>query len=70
VTDRSDGTVGKPLDEEPEYDEAAIRRMTPGERIGLVWELTVKEWQRRDPEWRESRMRRDIVRVIRPNEPS
>jgi dolichyl-phosphate-mannose--protein O-mannosyl transferase len=65
VTDRSQWTVKKyKLGEEPEYD-PAILQMTAGQRIELVWELTKTAWQFHDPEFRESRLRRDVVRVIR-----
>jgi hypothetical protein len=39
--------------------------MTPGERIDLVWELTKTAWRFHDPNFRESRLRRDVVRVVR-----
>jgi hypothetical protein len=52
------------LGEEPDIDEAIVR-MTPGERIELVWELTKNAWSFKEPGWRESRLRRDVVRVIR-----
>jgi hypothetical protein len=65
VTDRSQWTVRKyKLGEEPEYDAATIA-MTHGERIDLVWELTRTQWAMKDPTFRESRLRRDVVRVIR-----
>jgi uncharacterized cupredoxin-like copper-binding protein len=51
--------------EEPKYDED-IMKMTPGERIEMVWELTKKEWALKEPGWQESGMRRDVIRVIRP----
>ena len=65
MADRSNWTVKKyKLGEEPEYDDA-IMRMTPGERIDMVWELTKTAWAFKEPGWRESRLRRDVVRVIR-----
>jgi len=51
---------------EDEDEQIDWKSMTPGERIDAVWGLTVKEWRRRDPEFRESRLRKDIVVVIRP----
>jgi hypothetical protein len=40
--------------------------MTIGERIDLVWEITKTAWQFYDPEFRESRLRRDVGVVVRP----
>jgi hypothetical protein len=39
--------------------------MTPGERIDFVWELTKTAWTFHDPNFRESRLQRHVVRVIR-----
>ena len=65
MTDRSNWTVKKyKLGEEPEYDDATMR-LTPGERIEMVWELTKNAWAFKEPGFRESRLRRDVVRVIR-----
>lgn len=65
VTERSHSTVRKyKLGEEPEYD-PAIMELTPGERIDMVWEITKTAWAFYDPEFRESRLQRDVVRVIR-----
>lgn len=52
------------LGEEPEFDEATLQ-MTHGQRIDLVWELTKTQWPLKEPGWRESRLQRDVVRVIR-----
>lgn len=65
MVDRSNLRVRKyQLGEEPEYDDATIR-MTHGERIDMVWEITKTAWQFHDPEFHESRLQRDVVRVIR-----
>jgi hypothetical protein len=65
MTDRSNWPVRKyRLGEEPRIDEETAR-MTPGERISLVWEITKTAWAFKEPGWRESRLRRDIGRVIR-----
>ena len=65
MADRSNWTVKKyKLGEEPEYDEA-IMRLTHGERIDMVWEITKNAWAFKEPGWRESAFRRDVVRVIR-----
>jgi hypothetical protein len=65
VVDRSHWTVKKyKLGEEPEYDEATMR-LTHGERIEMVWEITKSAWAFKDPNFRESELRRDVARVIR-----
>jgi hypothetical protein len=52
------------MGEEPRIDEETLR-MTPGERIALAWKITKDIWPLKEPGWRESRLRRDVVRVIR-----
>jgi hypothetical protein len=52
------------LGEEPEFDDWTLSS-THGERIDLVWELTATQWAMKEPGWRESRLRRDVARVIR-----
>lgn len=52
------------LGEEPEYDEFIIS-MTHGARMELVWELTKNAWSFKEPGWSESRLRRDVARVVR-----
>ncbi len=52
------------LGEEPEFDEATLA-MTHGERIDMVWEITKTAWAFKEPGFRESRLRRDVARVIR-----
>jgi hypothetical protein len=65
VVDRSRWTVKKyKLGEEPEYDEATMR-LTHGERIEMVWEITKNAWAFKDPNFREFEFRRDVARVIR-----
>ncbi|MEO8383055.1 MAG: hypothetical protein ABI779_25585 [Acidobacteriota bacterium] len=65
MTDRSHWRVRKyKLGDEPEFDEATLQ-MTHGERIDLVWEITKSAWSFKDPSFRESRLRRDVARVIR-----
>lgn len=39
--------------------------LTPAERIALVWPLTVEAWTFKDGRFDESRLRRDVVRVVR-----
>jgi hypothetical protein len=40
-------------------------RLTPAERVALVWPLTVEAWTFKDGRFDESRLRRDVVRVVR-----
>jgi hypothetical protein len=44
---------------------ARIQRMTPGERMELVWKLTLQAWRYEEGD-EEPRMRRDVGRIIRP----
>ena len=46
---------------EEELDRDAIMRLTPGQRMEMVWTLTKKAWGITE----ETPLRRDIVRVIR-----
>jgi hypothetical protein len=65
MADRRNMTVRKyKLGEEPRID-PEIAALTPGERIDMVWELTKVAWAFKEPGWRESRLRRDVVRVVR-----
>jgi hypothetical protein len=65
MADRRNMTVRKyKLGEEPEFDEA-ILAMTHGERIDMVWEITKTAWAFKEPGFHESRLRRDVARVIR-----
>lgn len=65
MTERRKITVRKyKMGEEPAVDEATIA-MTHGQRIEMVWELTKTQWALKEPGFRESRLRRDVVRVIR-----
>lgn len=64
VTDRSHWPTRKlRLEDEDRYDDTAT--LTPGERIEMVWEITKSAWAFKDPSFHESRLRRDIARVIR-----
>ena len=48
--------------EGPERD---YLRMTPGERMSIVWQLTVDRWAFKGEPLDESRLPRHVVRVIR-----
>jgi hypothetical protein len=64
MTDRRNMPVRKyKLGEEPEYDPYTMA-MTTGQRIEMVWEITKTAWTFKDPSFRESRLRRDVARVI------
>jgi hypothetical protein len=39
--------------------------LSPAARVALVWPLTVQAWQFKEPAFRESRLRRDVVRTLR-----
>ncbi|HEY8165146.1 MAG TPA: hypothetical protein VIF83_06275 [Gemmatimonadaceae bacterium] len=43
----------------------AVARLTPGERVKMVWQLTREAWTFKDGRWDEPRLRRDVGRVIR-----
>lgn len=45
---------------DPEYS-----RMTAEERLAMVWSLTVQAWMFKEGRLDESRLRRDVVRVVR-----
>ena len=63
MTDRSNWPVRKfKLGEEEEDDYSCF---TPSERVAMVWEATKDAWAFKDPSWRESEFRRDVVRIIR-----
>lgn len=42
-----------------------VRRLAPGERVAMVWQLTAQAWTFKDGHWDESRLRRDVVRTVR-----
>jgi hypothetical protein len=43
----------------------AVRDMTPGERMAMVWTLSVQAWQFKEPAGDEPRLRRHVVRIVR-----
>jgi hypothetical protein len=45
--------------------DAAVGRMTPAERVAMVWPLSVQAWQFKEPGGDEPRLRRHVVRVVR-----
>jgi hypothetical protein len=42
-----------------------LAALTPGERMSMVWPLTVQAWQFKEPTADEPRLRRHVVRVVR-----
>jgi hypothetical protein len=42
-----------------------LRLLTPGERVSMVWQLTLQTWAFKEDLASEPRLRRDVVRVIR-----
>jgi hypothetical protein len=64
VHDRSQYPVRKgSLLDEPRDE--ALARLSPAERVSMVWQLTIQAWQFKEPTFREPRLRRDVVRIIR-----
>lgn len=53
------------IGEEPVVD-ADVARMTPGERVSLVWEITKSVWAWKTGTLEEPVFRRDVAHVIRP----
>jgi hypothetical protein len=53
------------MGDDPEFDEE-VRRMTPGQRVALTWEISRAVWMRETGSVDEPVFRRDVVRVIRP----
>ncbi len=48
---------------EPEDD--AVLRLSPSERVAMVWPITVQAWAFKTGVLDEPRLRRDVGRVIR-----
>jgi hypothetical protein len=45
-------------------DDPYVDRLTPGERMALVWPLTLQAWGFKEGAAGEPRVRRDVVRVV------
>jgi len=43
-----------------------VLAMTPAQRVEMIWQLTVDAWALSGIDITKHRMRRDVVRVIRP----
>jgi hypothetical protein len=46
-------------------DNSEVLRMSPGERMSMIWQLTLQAWAFKEGLQGEPRLRRDVVRVIR-----
>jgi len=64
MTDRSQWPARK-IRLQDDDDRSDVAHLTPSERVAMVWEITKTAWAFKDPSFRESRLRRDIGRVIR-----
>ena len=62
--DRSTYPTRKLLLGQPE-DDRYYAMLTPGERMSMVWQLTLQAWAFKEDLRNEPRLRRDVVRVIR-----
>jgi hypothetical protein len=66
--DRSEYPVRKIRLEDEGKDED-VKALTPAERVGMVWELTLQAWAFKEGRLDEDepRLRRDVVRILRPD---
>jgi hypothetical protein len=62
--DRSTYPTRKLLLGQPE-DDRDYAMLRPGERMSMVWQLTLQAWAFKEDLRNEPRLRRDVVRVIR-----
>ena len=44
---------------------AGVGHVTPGERLAMVWQLTLQAWMFKEGLLDEPRLRRDVVRTLR-----
>lgn len=51
------------LSEEGRDDD--VRRLTPSERVAMMWQLALQAWMFKEGLVDEPRLRRDVVRVVR-----
>jgi hypothetical protein len=64
ASDRSSYRVRK-LHLREEGGDDDVRRLTPSERVAMVWQLTLQAWAFKEGRWVEPRLRRDLVRTVR-----
>ena len=48
-----------------EEDDEYLRGLEPGERMAMVWQLTLQAWAFMEGLVDEPRLRRDVVRIVR-----
>lgn len=48
-----------------EPKDETVAKLSPSERVAMVWTLSVQAWQFKEPAFHESRLRRDVVRTQR-----
>jgi hypothetical protein len=46
-------------------DESHVRSLSPGERMSMVWQLTLQAWAFKEGLAHEPRLQRDVVRIVR-----
>ncbi|MBK7644226.1 MAG: hypothetical protein IPJ19_14480 [Planctomycetes bacterium] len=46
-------------------DESDVRSLSPGERMSMVWQLTLQAWAFKEGLAHEPRLQRDVGRVVR-----
>ena len=63
-TDRASMPTRK-LRLDQEGSDEDVGRLTPEERIAMVWPLTIQAYTFKDGRWDEQRLRRDVGRVVR-----
>jgi hypothetical protein len=51
------------LEDEDKHDDMA--HLTASQRVAMVWEITKDAWAHKDAHVGESRLRRDVARVVR-----
>jgi len=62
--DRSTYPVRK-LRLQDEGADSGVGRLSPSERVAMVWQLTAQAWTFMEGHWVEPRLRRDVVRTVR-----
>ncbi len=64
ATDRSRYPVRKLRLQDQGADDD-VGRLSPSERVAMVWQLTRQTWTVKEGRWVEPRLRRDAVRTVR-----
>ena len=50
---------------EEQGKEKDVSMLSPSERVGMVWQLTLQAWMFKEGIPHEPRLRRDVVRTVR-----